>query len=87
MAAGLPVVANPVGVHAEMVEHRASGFLADGAAEWVEAVRALAGDPDLRMTMGRRGRQIVEERYSVSRWAPVLERLLLGNEAAGGPGR
>ena len=79
MAAGLPVVANPVGVHTEMVEHRASGFLADGPADWVEAVRALAGDPGLRVTMGRRGRQIAEERYGLPRWAPVLDRWLRGD--------
>jgi glycosyltransferase involved in cell wall biosynthesis len=76
MAAGLPVVANPVGVHTEMVEYGASGFLADGAAGWVEAVRVLAADAERRMAMGRRGRQIVEERYSVSRWGPVLAGLL-----------
>jgi glycosyltransferase involved in cell wall biosynthesis len=86
MAAGLPVVANPVGVHTEMVEHHASGFLAEGAAEWVEAVRALAGNPELRMTLGRRGRQIVEERYNVSRWAPALDRLLSGRDVAMVPG-
>ena len=76
MAAGLPVVANPVGVHRELVEDRSSGSLVDREAEWVEAVRFLAADPPRRLAMGRRGRQIVEERYSVSRWAPVLERLL-----------
>ncbi|HVK13797.1 MAG TPA: glycosyltransferase family 4 protein, partial [Gemmataceae bacterium] len=65
MAAGLPVVANPVGVHPEMIRHGVTGFLAKSPAEWVEAVRALAADPDLRRRMGAAGRKVVEQRYSV----------------------
>ena len=52
MAAGLPVIANPVGVHTEMVEHGITGFLTGSESEWVEAVRVLAGDPQLRRKMG-----------------------------------
>src|SRR5205085_502366 len=48
MAAGLPVVANPVGVHATLVRHGETGFLARTADEWVAALRRLAGDPELR---------------------------------------
>ncbi len=76
MAAGLPVVANPVGVHAEMVRHGESGFLARTPAEWVQAIDELATDPALRYRMGQAGRRIVEERYSVEvgarSWTGVL---------------
>jgi glycosyltransferase involved in cell wall biosynthesis len=79
MAAGLPVVANPVGVHPEMVRHGETGFLAESAGDWVTAVRRLAADADLRRRMGRAGRRRVEERYSVasgaSRWLAVLHGL------------
>jgi hypothetical protein len=78
MAAGLPVVLNRVGVHAEIVEHGGSGFLADTESDWIDAIRMLASDPDLRYEMGRRGRQIVEEWYNVSRWAPMIEQILRG---------
>ena len=78
MAAGLPVVANRVGVHPEMVEHGRSGFLVDTESDWIDAIRMLARDADLRRDMGQRGRQIVEEWYSVSRWAPVTEQILAG---------
>ena len=54
-AAGLPVLANPVGVHPEMIAPGVSGFLAATADDWVEAVRALADDPPLRHRMGARG--------------------------------
>ncbi len=58
MAAGLPVIANPVGVQVEMVRHGETGFLAETPAQWVEAVHRLAHDPDLRRRMGRAGRRL-----------------------------
>ena len=78
MAAGLPVVANPFGVHLQMIEHGKSGFLADTPEDWIRAVRTLRDDPALAKRMGARGRQIVRARYSVSRWAPRLHNILTG---------
>ncbi|HEY7329110.1 MAG TPA: glycosyltransferase family 4 protein [Gemmataceae bacterium] len=79
MAAGLPVIANPVGVQMEMVRHGETGFLVQTPAQWIEAVRRLAKDVKLRRRMGRAGRRLVEERYSVAagaaRWVKLLERL------------
>jgi glycosyltransferase involved in cell wall biosynthesis len=76
MAAGLPVIANPVGVHSEMVRPGETGFLAATADEWIAAVRTLAGDPELRRRMGAAGRQHVEHHYSVdcgaARWLELL---------------
>jgi glycosyltransferase involved in cell wall biosynthesis len=76
MAAGLPVVANPVGVQADLVRHGESGLLARTPAEWVEAVRLLAGDPALRRRLGAAGRRRVEAEFSVeagaARWLAVL---------------
>jgi glycosyltransferase involved in cell wall biosynthesis len=80
MAAGLPVIANPVGVQVEMVRHGETGLLAETPAQWVEAVHWLANDPDLRRRVGRAGRRLVESRYSVAagaaRWVPVLDGLV-----------
>jgi len=76
MAAGLPVVANPVGVHAEMVRHGETGFLARTPDEWVEAVRRLARDPALRQRMGQAGRRLLERRYSVEAGAMMWLELL-----------
>jgi glycosyltransferase involved in cell wall biosynthesis len=78
-AAGLPVVANPVGVQAEMVRHGHTGLLARTPEEWVRAVTRLATNAELRQRLGRAGRRQVEERYSVAagarRWLAVLDRL------------
>jgi len=77
-AAGLPVIANPVGVHLEMVEPGISGFLAETPEEWQEAARTLARDSDLRRRMGREARVAVELGYSVSAWAPTFVAAIAG---------
>jgi glycosyltransferase involved in cell wall biosynthesis len=79
MAAGLPVVTNPVGVHQHMVRDGENGYLATSPAEWCSAVARLLGDADLRQRMGRIGRQRAEAEFSVvegaRRWVAVLDRL------------
>ncbi len=77
MAAGLPVVANPVGVQAEMVRHGETGFLAETETEWIEAIRRLSADSECRRQMGAAGRRLVETRFSVeigaARWLEMLD--------------
>jgi glycosyltransferase involved in cell wall biosynthesis len=69
MAAGLPVVANPVGMNRQMIVHGENGYLAESAEDWAGAIARLAADPALRQRMGAAGRAMVEEHYSVRRWA------------------
>ncbi len=87
MAAGLPVVANPVGVHTEMVRDGETGFLAATTEQWVEAVGRLAQNPELRRRMGRAGRQLLEAKYTASRgvvyWLNLLDGLVRGERRAG----
>ena len=84
-AAGLPVVANPVGVQAEFVRHGETGFQATTAEQWVNAVRALAADPALRHRLGAEGRRRVEVSYSVEAgarlWVAALDRLAAARKA------
>ena len=79
MAAGLPVVANPVGVQSQMVRHGENGFLAATDDEWIEAIELLAGDPALRRRMGQAGRALVDANYSVEAgarlWLSLLNRI------------
>ena len=65
MACGLPVVASPVGVNSQIVEHGVNGFLASTPQEWTQALKVLAADRSLRERMGRAGRQKVEQHYSL----------------------
>jgi len=60
-AAGLPVVASPVGANAEYVRDGSNGFLASDGAEWIEKISLLLKDSQLREQMGRAGRQRVKQ--------------------------
>jgi hypothetical protein len=68
MAAGLPIVANPVGVHRDMVIHGTTGLWAATPSQSAEAVKLLAVDPQLRSRLAVAGRRRVEEFYSVQHW-------------------
>jgi hypothetical protein len=79
MAAGLPVVANPVGIHRQLISHGRTGFLATSPDDWADAIQRLANSPELRQRMGRAARQAVRERYDLAywsqRWVALLDRL------------
>jgi glycosyltransferase involved in cell wall biosynthesis len=76
MAAGLPVVASPVGANCDVVEHGRNGYLAETQEDWHSVLQTLIDDPELRRRMGRQGRTLVREEYSVDagweRYAAVL---------------
>jgi hypothetical protein len=76
MAAGLPVVANSVGVHRKMIVNGETGFLADTPEEWAEAVSRLAENPSLRRRMGAAARRSVETDYNIRDWGPKVAKLL-----------
>ena len=77
MAAGLPVITNPVGVQRAMVEPGVTGYWAETPAEWIDAVGRLVREAALRRQFGMAGRCVVEERYAVehgaAQWLRVLE--------------
>jgi len=81
MAAGLPVVANAVGIHRTLVVHGETGYLADDPASWRRAVSTLAGSAELRRRMGAAGRDRVEREWSVAGWGPRLAAIV--SSAAG----
>lgn len=71
-ACGVPCLASPVGVNAEIVRDGETGFHATDDGAWEERLIALLGDAALRDRMGRAGRALVEERYAVPVLAPRL---------------
>lgn len=82
MACSLPVVASPIGVNTEIVQHGVNGYLANTTAEWVDALEALLTDSTLRSRMGKAGRQAVEDKYCIQKTGPKMAELL--KEAAQG---
>lgn len=76
MAAGLPVIASPVGVNASLVQPGETGFAAEDAGQWCDAIAILCGDCGLRQRMGDAGRKLVETSYRIEdaalAWAELL---------------
>jgi len=81
MAVGLPVVCSPVGANREIVTDGIEGFWAVRQEEWVKRLVTLAGDAELRQTMGKRGRDKVLRRYSLQANIPVLLQALRDNKS------
>ena len=77
MACSLPVVASPVGVNSQIVEHGVNGFLADTPEEWDKYLKTLLLDTDLRIRMGRAGRRKVEQHYCIQKTGPILAKIIL----------
>jgi len=76
MAAGLPVIASPVGAAVEVVEHEKSGILAETPADWAAWIERLVRDPGLRSRLGAGGHQRAKERYSIQVNAARLSGIL-----------
>jgi glycosyltransferase involved in cell wall biosynthesis len=78
MACALPVVASPVGVNREIVEDGKNGYLASSSNDWFQKLDRLIRDRELRMSLGRAGREKVAAGYTLehgfSKWRKVLER-------------
>jgi glycosyltransferase involved in cell wall biosynthesis len=74
-AAGVPAVASPVGVNAELLA-QGRGLAATTPAAWSTALTELIEDADGRRQRGALARTFVEQRYSYQRWAPELAALL-----------
>lgn len=77
MAAGLPSIANPVGVHKEIIIHGKTGFLADTKDQWLNAVDTLLKNSELQREMGLNARWRAEQSYSVqanqNAWIHLLQ--------------
>lgn len=78
MACGLPVVASPVGMNVDVVRPGHNGLLASSDGQWLEALRALAEEPELRARLGAAGRADVEATYCIQVTGPRLASILRG---------
>ena len=80
MAAGIPVVASPVGSNLDVVRHGENGFLASTTEEWISCLGALLSDGGLRRHMGERGRETVRAGFSLEaqagRYAAIIKEAL-----------
>ena len=65
MACKIPVIASPVGINDQIIDHGQNGFLASSQEEWYESFMTLIESPELRDKMGLEGREKVEQKYSL----------------------
>lgn len=76
MAAGIPIVASPVGMNADILASKPVGLAARNNAEWCDAILVLLRQRQLCIEYGLAGRKMVEEKFSLNAvsdlWAEVL---------------
>ena len=82
MAASVPVIASPVGMNAQLIEHERNGLLAENEAEWTRMLKSLGSDETLRRRIGDEGRSTVEMAYTydaiATRWSDFLREVVEG---------
>ncbi len=64
-AAGLPVIASPVGINGDFLMGGKTGLAAGQENEWVDAIKALLNDASRRQSMGQNGRNVAQQHDAV----------------------
>ncbi len=76
MACGIPVVVSDRGMNHDILGMREVGLGVRSPQDWTDALETLMGDESLRQRMGREGRDLAVERFSVpvvvDQWRQVL---------------
>ncbi len=65
-ACGIPAVASPVGVNSLITLHAKTGFIASNDEEWKKYIKQLISDTQLRVQMGKAGREHIEKNFSLN---------------------
>lgn len=76
MAVGIPVIGTKWGMLTEIITDGENGFLADNDHEWLEKFKLLIEDPELRASMGKKGRELVMKHFSYTINAPVFMKVI-----------
>jgi len=64
MASGLPVITSNVGATSEMIHDGEDGYVAGTRDSYLDALRSLLDDPELRQKIGGNARSSVERRFN-----------------------
>ena len=90
LSVGIPAIASPIGVNADILKGLPAagsslgvaakitpGIGAETSDQWAEALVTLLEDRNLRESMGRSGRQYVASQYSIEANFPILHQVLV----------
>lgn len=72
MGCSKSVLASPIGVNTSIVNHGVNGFLCSAKEEWLENLKNLLQNPDLRERLGQNGRRDYVEKFTQEAWGPKL---------------
>lgn len=65
MAFGIPTVATAIGTSKEIINHMNNGLLVETKEDWIDALKTLITNPELRKSLGIEARKTIIERYSL----------------------
>lgn len=65
MACEVPCIMSAVGVNKEIIQHQTNGLLATNEEEWFDCIKLLIENKELRLKLGKKGRETVIKEYSV----------------------
>jgi glycosyltransferase involved in cell wall biosynthesis len=66
MAMSIPTICSAVGMNQEVIQHGENGFLATTKNEWINCLKALIDNAELRQRLGQAGRKTVENHYAMN---------------------
>ena len=72
LALGIPAIGSPIGVGKTLLAQHDVGLAAHDPSEWFDALRLLFKDNEGSARLGKAGRKLVEEQFSVTANAPKL---------------
>lgn len=76
MAAGVPVVASDRGLEGLAIDHPPRALRANSVTEYVDAIRQLFENPQLRQQLSQNGRSLIETEYTWERAGQRYEQVL-----------
>ena len=76
MASGAATVLSAVGENTIVAKHGETGMLCSTTEEWIDALRLLIQNPELRGALGAAGRERVRENYSFEQRTPEIITIL-----------
>lgn len=79
MACGIPVLVSPVGMNRTLLKKSEIGFGAETDAAWTTALETLLHQPGFCKTAGANGRKLVEQEYSLKKYAEVVADIFINS--------